>query len=247
MKRLVSVAVVLAWAITVAAQAAKPPESVTEVNVSKVKPGMTTQWEQGRKRHSDFHRAQKDTWTVAVYQVLSGDFVGNYVSVQGGRNWKDFDTRADFDKLDAADVAKNMGPYEDPGARSFYVYRPELSRSKEGGTPAKMVTVTHYWLLADHINDFQDAVKAIKAAIEKVNYPAKPSRWYQLANGGDTPHFVLVTERTGWADLEPPAQTLQEALGPDGAQALDKLRKSVKRLYTEMLEYRPDLSYVPSK
>jgi hypothetical protein len=247
MKRYFLVVVVLAWALSIAAQTAKPPESITEVNVSVVKPGMVSQWEQGRKRHSEFHRTQKDTWTVQVYEVLSGDAVGNFISVQPGHNWKDFDARAEFDKLDAPDVAKNMGPYDNGGPRSFYVYRADLSRSKEGGAPSKMVTVAHYWLLPDHVSDFQDAVKAINAAIDKASYPVKPSRWYQLANGGDVPHFVLVTERAGWADLEPPAQTMQEALGPEGAQAIDKLRKSTKRIYTEMLEYRADLSYVPSK
>jgi len=247
MRKLVTVLIVFACAIGSFAQTAKAPESVTEVNVSAVKPGMTMQWEQGRKRHSDFHRAQKDTWSVIVYEVLTGDATGDYVSVQGGHSWKDFDSRDAFNKLDVADVAKNLVPYETPGPRSYYVYRAELSRSKEAPEPTKYATVAHYWLIPERVNDFTDAIKAINAAIDTAHYPTKPSRWYQLANGGDVPHYVLVTDRAGMADFEPPAQSMQEALGPEGAAALDKLRKSCKRIYSETLQYRPDLSYLPSK
>ena len=245
MRRHAMLSAVLLWCATLTAQAAKPPDSVTEVNVSIPKPGLTTQWEQARKRHSDFHRSQKDTWTVLVYQVLSGEHVGNYISVQPGHSWKDYDGREAFDKLDTPDVEKTMGPYETVGPRAFYVYRPDLSRAKEGGPPAKMSTVTHYWVIPEHVREFQDAIKAVNTAIEKVKYPAKPGRWYQLANGGDVPHFVLVTDRASWADMEPPSTTMDEALGPDGAQALATLRKSTKQIMTELVEYRPDLSYVP--
>jgi hypothetical protein len=236
---------VLLWCVTVTAQAAKPPDAITEVNISQPKPGMVQQWEQGRKRHSDFHRAQNDTWSVLVYEVLTGEQVGSYVSVQPGHSWKDYDGRAAFDKLDVPDVARNMGPYQSAGPRAFYIFRPDLSRAKEGGAPAKMMTVTHYWLNPEHVRDFQEAVKAVNAAIDKASYPAKPGRWYQLANGGDVPHYVLVTDRASWADMESPPTTMDEALGQDGLQALATVRRSSKRILTELLEYRPDLSYVP--
>jgi hypothetical protein len=247
MKKHLVISAVVLWCISLSAQAAKPPESVLEVNISVPKPGMTQQFEQGRKRHSDFHRAQKDANSVLVYQVVTGDAAGSYVSVQPGHNWKDFDARAAFDQLDAPDVEKNILPYSTSGPRSFYVYKPELSRAKESNaTPAKMSTVTHYWLIPEHTREFLEAVKTINAAIEKTGYPAKPGRWYQLANGGDVPHYVLVIDRAGWADMEPPPQTLDEALGADGAQALATVRKASKRIFTEMIEYRPDLSYVPA-
>jgi hypothetical protein len=236
---------VLLWCVTLTAQTPKPSDSVTEVNVSEPKPGMLQQWEQGRKRHSDFHNTQKDTWTVHVYEIVTGEHVGSFVSVQSGHSWKDYDGRAAFDKLDAPDVEKNMGPYQTAGPRSFYLYRPDLSRAKEGGTPAKMLTVTHYWLIPEHVREFQEAVKAVNSAIEKASYPAKPGRWYQLANGGDVPHYALVVDRASWADMEAPPTTIDEALGQEGAQALATLRRSTKRILTELLEYRPDLSYVP--
>jgi hypothetical protein len=245
MRKHAGLSAVLLWCVALTAQTAKPSDSVTEVNVSQPKPGMAQQWEQGRKRHSAFHGAQKDTWTVHVYEVLTGEQVGSFISVQQGHSWKDYDGRAAFDKLDAPDVEKNMGPYQTAGPREFYLYRPDLSRAKEGGTPAKMATVTNYWLIPEHVREFQEAIKTINAAIEKANYPSKPGRWYQLANGGDVPHYVLVVDRASWADMESPPTTMDEALGPEGVQALATVRRSTKRILTELVEYRADLSYTP--
>ena len=104
------------WTALLAAQV-NPESSLVEVNVSTPKPGMTQQWEQGRKRHSNFHRAQKDTWPVFVYEVATGDFTGNYISVQPGHSWKDYDAREAFQKLDTPDVQKTWGRTKrlDPG------------------------------------------------------------------------------------------------------------------------------------
>ncbi len=246
MRNIATFAAVLLACATLTAQTAKPAATVTEVNLSKVKPGMTAQWEQGRKQHSAFHRAQNDTWTVLVYQIQSGDNFGNYLSVQPGRAWPDFDGRAAFDKLDQPDVEKNMGPYETTGAREFYVLRPDLSLTREPTTPAKFSSATSCWVAPDKVRQFQDAVKAVNAAIQKSNYPVKPSRWYQLANGGYGPLYVLLLDYTSWADMQPPAKSMEEALGPAGAQALATARGACSRIYTDLLEFRPDLSYLPS-
>ena len=244
-------AVVIAlWTVALAAQTPSQESSLVEVNVSTPRPGMTQQFEQGRKRHSDFHRAQKDTWPVFVYEVATGEFTGSYISVQPGHSWKDYDAREAFQKLDTPDVQKNMGPYETPGPRTFYVLRPDLSRGpmpSPGTPPAKMSLVTHFFVAPGMGNEFQDGIKKVNVAIEATKYPAKPARFYQLVNGGEGPHYVLVSDRSSWGDITPPAQTMDEALGPDGAAALAQVRKASRRISTEIVIYRPDLSFVPGK
>ena len=110
-----------------------------------------------------------------------------------------------------------------------------------------MRTTATYNIIPEHLNDFIDAVKKINAAIQKTNYPAKPSRWYALANGGDAPTFVLVTDRASWGDMEPPEKKLEDALKETygDASALDQLRRSCHRIVTEMSVFRADLSYMP--
>jgi hypothetical protein len=106
-------------------------------------------------------------------------------------------------------------------------------------------------LKPEGINDFLDGIKKIQDGIKKTHYPlAGASRWYQLVNGGETPHFVLVGDRANWASFQPPTDKtldlmMEEAYGKEqGAAILGALRKAVRSTLTEALQYRPDLSYV---
>jgi len=245
MRKFAFVATMLFLAISVLAQSG--PQMVSEVNISTPKPGMTSQWEAGRKEHSAFHAAQKDTWSILVWEITTGERSGSYLMASPGHNWKDFDGRDAFNKLDGPNVQKTMGPYSDGGGTFYYVYRDDLSLTKPPATPAKMRTTATYNVIPEHLNDFIDAVKKINAAIQKTNYPAKPSRWYSLANGGDAPTFVLVTDRASWAGMEPPEKKLEDALKEayGDASALDQLRRSCRRIVSEMSVFRADLSYLP--
>ncbi len=140
-----------------------------------------------------------------------------------------------------------MGPYTAGGGTAYYVFRDDLSLTKPPATPAKMRTTAAYSVIPEHVNDFTDAIKKINAAIQKTNYPAKPSRWYQLASGGDVPTYVLVTDRASWGDMEPPEKKLEDALKEayGDSSALDQLRRSCRRITTEMSVFRADLSYMP--
>lgn len=246
MRKFALIVTLLLLATSVLAQSS--PQMVSEVNIATPKPGMTTQWEAGRKQHSAFHASQKDTWNIFVWQILTGERTGSYMMASPGHNWKDLDSRDAYNKIDVPNVEKTMGPYTTGGMTAYYVYRDDLSMTKPPATPAKMRTSATYTLIPEHLNDFIDAVKKINAGIQKTNYPAKPSRWYSLANGGDAPTFVLVTDRATWSDMEPPEkkmdEMLKDAYGDSGPQVLDQLRRSCKKITTEMSVYRADLSYV---
>jgi hypothetical protein len=51
---------------------------------------MGQQYEVGKK-HMQFHRNQKDTWTWNTFAVETGDNAGMYVTSSCGHAWKDFD------------------------------------------------------------------------------------------------------------------------------------------------------------
>ena len=220
---------------------------VSEVNIIMPKAGMAKQFEEGRKAHSAFHAAQNDTWKIMVWEITTGERTGAYMMSSPGHSWKDFDGREAFNRLDGPDVMKNMTPYAASNSSAYYIFRDDLSLTPPPATPSKMRTTASYSVIPEHVNDFVDSIKKINAALKKTNYPLKPSRWYQLANGGDSPTFVLVTDRATWADMEPPEKKLEDALKEaDGdTSALDTLRKSCRRIVNEMSEYRPDLSYIP--
>jgi len=247
MRKFALIAILLFLVTSVLAQSS--PQVVSEAHLTMAKPGMTAQWEAGRKAHSAFHAAQKDTWNVFVWQFVSGEHTGAYLMASPGHNWKDFDAREDFNKLDLPNVEKTMSASTGSSITSYYVFRDDLSLTKPPATPAKMRTTATYTLIPEHLADFIDAVKKINAAIQKTNYPTKPSRWYALANGGDAPTFVLLTDRASWSDMEPPEKKLEDALkdayGDTGPQVLEQLRKSCRRITTETSVFRADLSYMP--
>jgi len=247
MRKFAPIVPLLLFATSVLAQSS--PQMVSEVNIATPKPGMTAQWEAGRKQHSAFHAAQKDTWNIFVWQIVTGERTGSYIMASPGHNWKEFDPRDEYNKIDLPNVEKTMGPYTAGGMAAYYVYRDDLSLTKPPATPAKMRTTATYTLIPEHVNDFIEAVKKINAGIQKTNYPTQPSRWYSLVNGGDAPTFVLVTDRASWSAMEPPEKKLddmlKEAYGDNGPQVLDQLRRSCRHIVTEMSVFRADLSYIP--
>lgn len=234
---------------------AQQANALTVINAQTPKPGMAKQYEAARAKHMGWHKSQKDAWTWFVWEVVSGDNTGSYVTGSFGHAWKDLDGREKFDKADVADVATSMGPTVARSVLSYWVERADLSLSPNapGFTPGPMIAVSTYHLNPDSVNDFMDAVKKVNEGIKKTNYAVSgPSRWYQLVNGGEVPTFVLVGDRANWAAFQPNDKTLDvmmgEAYGKDqGAAILVSLRKTFRSLQTSIYQYRPDLSYIAPK
>ncbi len=228
---------------------------VAEIHINRVKPGMTQQYEAGRKKHMGWHKSQNDAWSWYTWQVLSGEGTGSYLVGTFQHHWKHFDGRDKFNEADGADAQASMGASLAGTQTSYYLHRADLSGGPELFPPqTKMIAVTHFMLKPDGINDFVEGVKKVGEGIKKTNFPLSgTNHWYQLLNGGDGPHFVLVGERASWASFQPPTDKsldamMEEAYGKDqGAAILASLRKAIRSLYTEALQYRPDLSYVAGK
>ncbi len=234
---------------------AQPANTLAVINAQFLKPGTAKQYEAARAKHMGWHKSQKDTWSWYVWEVVSGDDTGAYVTGSFGHAWKDFDGREKFDKADTADAAAAMGSSVARSTLSYWTERVDisLSPSTPGSTPAPLIAVTTYHLNPESVNDFIEAVKKVNDGIKKTNYAvAGPSRWYQLANGGEVPTFVLIGDRASWAAFQPNEKTLDammaEAYGKDpGAAILATLRKSFRSLKTSIYQYRPELSYIAPK
>ncbi|HTR65640.1 MAG TPA: hypothetical protein VMH85_07700, partial [Terriglobales bacterium] len=109
----------------------------------------------------------------------------------------------------------------------------------------------HFMLKPGKEGDFSDAAKKITDAITKTNWPVHYI-WYQLVDGGEQPHYVLLIFMNGWADLaepDPPFRAmLEKAMGRHDAEAImHSIDQSIQREWTETIRFRPDLSYIPAK
>jgi hypothetical protein len=224
--------------------------NLTQIFYTKVKAGAQAQYEAGRQRHMSWHKAQGDPWAWFTWEIVTGENTGTYVVGTFDHAFKDFDGRDDFQAADGADSAMNMGPFVESSTQSLYLRRLDMSAPAQG-SPTKYAQVIHFHLVPERVDDFVDSAKKVAEAAKKTDYPIRPE-WFQLFSGGMGPEFVLVYGRESWAEMQPPEQTLdammEEALGRvPGAAVLNSLRRAIRYTYTEILAYRPELSYVPAK
>lgn len=230
--------------------AQKQPD-VCQVSVWTAKAGSEAAWAEGRKKHMELHKAQKDSFSWLAWEILNGDRAGSFITGTFDHYWKDYDGRDAFDALDSADVAKTFGAATSSSTTGFWIHMSGASRSKPGATvPSKYSQLTHYYVNLADVPRFEDALETVKAELDKISWPTY-SNWYRLASGGEGPHYVLSTARDSYADFAPPEksliQALSEAMGPRKADELmSTVRESTAKIYTEVMQYRPDLSYVPA-
>jgi hypothetical protein len=226
------------------------PDKVCEVTLTTPKPGAAKQFEDARKKHNEFHKTEKDKNAIMIWSISTGPSSGKYLTAVCGRTWKDMDGHDAFEQRDEAERQKTLAPTIASNEASYYVFRSDLSSTAEPETPAKMATVVHFFVKPAGMSQFTDGIKRINAAIAQTKYPSKPSRWYQLVNGGVGPHFVAVTDRGSWADMQGPEQSLvdmlKQAYGNDD-KTLQTVREAMDHTVSEILDYRADLSYMPAK
>lgn len=227
--------------------------NLCRVFFSTPKPGATAAFEAGRKKHNQFHAAQKDTWTWNTWEIQTGDNTGTYVTSSCGHSWKDFDEwEARMGKADTADANVNLAPNTVGGRNGFYLYRADMSLAPPNRPPSPMLSVTIYMLKPGGGPDFVAAMTRIKDALNKQADFPKASGWMQLVNGGEAPVFVLLSDRKNWAEFAPPNKSVQDlvsaAYGKDQADAIYKtIRDNTEHVFTEAVTYRQDLSYVAAK
>ena len=203
------------------------------------------------KKHFAWHRANKDVFTWYVWQVASGDDIGDFLVGSFGHQWKEFDDRAAFDEKDDADFFPNVLPLVEKSTLGYWTMLADVSYPGKGTEPAAMAQITHYYLKPDWYVQFLDALHEMHAALGKVS-PAMGIQWYRLISGGEGPQLVLAVDRDNWASMAMPGKSfddmLVDAVGAQKAVSiLTAIRQSTRYTRSYMLRYRPDISYIAPK
>jgi len=235
--------------LAIAAMAQEQPGTIGEVIRIRPKPGMEKQFEAAGKEHIAWHRQKNDPWAWFVWQVMSGPRTGEYVAATFGHKWADFDTAPVSREEDDADAGTRVRPYTESVETQYVVFLPKHSRPPQGSTPSKFATVATIRLKHGMEDAYRNAVSKIPKAMEKTNWPGRYV-FYALANGGEHPTFFLVLPREKWADFAAPdkpfEKMMEEAYGREDAEAILKtIDKATAKVTSEMIVYRPDMSYVP--
>lgn len=240
----------LAAAAVVAQEA---PASIASLEFQKVKNGMTKQYEEGRKTKAAWHKQQNDSQALYVWETLTGPDTGTYIVGRLGQHWADFDKPSVPDQADLEEYQKAVAANVESLTTVYYESLPKIS-SMGNSTPTDKFAE----ILTFHVNygkgaDFRDAIARVTEAAQKTKWPLDYI-WYSLASGGDTGTFVLVEPHKTWADFQdkpdrkPFRDMLKEAFGQAEADSIvSRIYAAVHDETSAIIQFRPDLSYLPGK
>jgi hypothetical protein len=247
---LLAFAVVLFTALSVVAQ---QPGTVAALEFQKPKNGMVPQYQAGRKQKAEWHKQQKDPLPLFVWETLSGDNTGTYIVGRLGQHWADFDKPPVPDQVDLEEFNKVVGGYVDSVAARYYEFMPKISNSSGATMPPKFAEIITFRVRYGKGPDFRSAITRIYDATVKTKWPVN-YEWYALASGGMAGTYVLVLPRASWADFEekpdvkPFRDMIKDAFGQAEADSIvARIDASVQSESTEIVQFRPDLSYLPGK
>jgi hypothetical protein len=216
------------------------------------KNGMVKQYEAGRKAKVEWHKQQKDKDALMVSEILTGENTGSYLVGRFGMHWADMDAPSVTDAADREQYEKSIAPYVEKMRASYYEVLPKWSHPP-ADMSAKYIEVIIFHIRYGKGDDFRSAVARAHEANEKVGFPDHYT-WYRLFNGGVGGTYVLTVDHANWASFEddpkvkPLRDRLREAFGEQEAMSvIERLNGSIESTSTEIIQPRPDLSYVPGK
>lgn len=238
--------------VALSAAAQGQPGNIAALEFQTPKIGMVKQYEDGRKQKAEWHKQQKDTQALYVFETLTGERTGTYIVGRLGQHWADFDNPAVTDAADLAEYQKVIGASVEKLVSAYYELLPKWSNPSTDMN-AKYTEVFTFHVRYGKGDDFRSAVARAHEARQKVNSPSH-YRWYHLANGGPGGTYVLTVEHANWASFEddpavkPLRDDLRAAFGEQEAMSvIERINGSIESTYSEVIQFRPDLSYIPAK
>ena len=229
------------------------PPTISQLEFQKPKMGMTQQYEDGRKQKAAWHKQQNDRLPLLVWEIISGDDTNTYIVGQPPQHWADFDKPSIPEEQDLAEYNKVIGNYVESLKVRFYEYLPKISNPPASQMPMKYEEVVVFRTRYGRYADFRSAISRINDAAKQTKWPVN-YEWYQLANGGAGGEWVLILPHENWAGFEdqpnvkPYRDMIKDAFGQEEADSImNRIDSSVTSESSSIIQFRPDLSYMPGK
>jgi hypothetical protein len=225
------------------------PGDIARMTYWEAKEGMESEFEEGLKKHNEFHVQQGDEDPLYTWQIVTGKYAGTYARGSFGHHWADLDLPEEYVMADEADSAETLDPYIGSAVPVIYRYLADWSRPGTNKGPAAMSRVVHYHVKNGMSGKFGDAIEKIHKAIGETDWPADYF-WYEVVDGGDMPTFVLALPSDDWAGFAPVDPPMGEMLagvyGEDGVKDIWAAFQSVDEQHSATYVFREDLSYIPA-
>ncbi len=238
---------------TLAVAAQSTPTVLAALEFQKPKNGMVNQYEEGRKQKAAWHKQQNDSQALYVWETLTGDDTGTYIVGRLNQHWADFDKPSVPEQSDLEEYNKAIGAYVESVTARYYALLPKVSNPGQSTPTDKFAEVVTFHVKYGKGSEFQSAIARVTEAAQKTKWPVDYI-WYSLASGGDTGTYVLVIPHKSWTDFEDKPDTkpfrdmLKDAYGQSQADSIvDWIDESVNSETASIIQFRPDLSYLPAK
>ena len=189
--------------------------------------GDTVDFEAGYRRHLDFHREAKDSWTWYGWTIWAGERQRWFVYATFGHSASSLDNPVPAAD-DERDNVANVTPHAQFVANSLFEYLPSLSRGSGVPTPSARVEFTTVDLNPGTGRAFEAAV-----ASARQSDPGE-TLWYRLLAGGPSPRYVRLCPRPNLAVILD---------GATGHALPDSVHNLIARTTVEILNLRPTMSY----
>ncbi|MGA3317089.1 MAG: hypothetical protein ABSC64_11705 [Candidatus Korobacteraceae bacterium] len=229
------------------------PGTILQLEFQTPKNGMIQQYEDGRKQKAAWHKQQNDKTPLLVWQIISGEDTNTYIVGEPPQHWADMDKPSVPEEADLAEYNKVIGNYVEKLVIRFYEYMPKLSAPPDSKLPLKYSEVMTFHVKYGKESDLRNAVTRVREAAAKTNWGSK-SEWYRLANGGSGTEWVLVLPHENWAgfgdqpNIKPVYEMVKDAFGATEAKSIfDSFTGAVMYQTSSIVQFRPDLSYLPGK
>lgn len=221
--------------------------NVTMIHCMDVKEGSDGPFEEGVKKHMDWHGQKGDSWSWTSWTITTGPDSDRFCTGTFGRKWADFDSPDIPHGEDTAHAMASFGAYIENHEAQLWSRLADVSRPAD--EPLPISSVVNFQVEFDSDDEFTALIGEFREAIERTGVPWRYD-WYALASGGDGGTYALVLPYANFAQMAPSGKTfhevLEEAYGRSGAEALlDRWRAVVTSSSHFMVMSRPDLSYLP--
>lgn len=228
-------AVMLAWLALgamaparVLAQDAPARRTIARTFEIHANEGSTRQFEDGYRRHLEWHTRAGDPWAWYMWEVSDGERSGLYVDGTFGHAWSDFDAAVD-PPGDGADNEVNVDPFTTRAANHVWRLRPELGGLQVDPEAAPMVLRTEYRVGSGAREEFDDALRRLRSVAGD-----RPYAVFELVSGGEPPTYVLWVPVATWSDAGDFAERTSDIIKLLAARA--------EHTRTERWLFRPDMS-----
>lgn len=217
-----------------------------------MKDGMRSHFDEGYRRHLDWHADRQDSLAWYAWDVLTGDRVGLFIDGTFGAPFGAMDARVD-PAGDGADFESTAGAFAVPAFREIYRLRADLSSATplEDRAPTPLVQAVTYEIRAGAQAGFESVVERLATATDAPG--ASPLfTTYERVDGAGIPGYLILFSTERYADLGSrpaglgamarrglPAREIPDALGI--------LDRAVTGTHSEIWRYRADLSLIPER